>query len=80
MEKAKLTTQQILSGDFDKYTVRIGNDKYYTETTVLDYKAALHFLRSFKNAFGEPQFAMIGTNPKYKSEHEKPTVERFIIK
>lgn len=64
MEKAKLTTQQILSGKYDKYAVRIGNDKYYTETTVLDYKAALHFLRRFKNAFGEPQFVMIGLNTK----------------
>lgn len=74
MEKQTLTTQQIISGEYDKYTVRIGNDNYYTETTAFDYKAALHYLLTFKNAYGEPEFAHIGKNPKYKGDTETITI------
>lgn len=74
MEKQALTIKEVLSGDFDKYSIRIGNDNYYTETTVFDFKAALHYLRSFKKAYGEPEFAHIGKNPKYKGDTETITI------
>ena len=74
MKIKELSAQQVLSGDFDKYLIRIGNDNYYTETTVFDFKAALHYLRSFKKAYGEPEFAHIGKNPKYKGDIETITI------
>lgn len=74
MEKQALTIKEIVSGEYDKYIVRIGNNKYYTEFTAFDFKAALHYLRSFKKAYGEPEFAHIGKNPKYKGDTETITI------
>lgn len=59
MKNAQLTTQRVLSGKYDKYNVRIGNDNYYTEITAFNYKDVFHCLRRFKKAFGEPSFTMI---------------------
>lgn len=35
MEKQALTIKEIVSGEYDKYIVRIGNNKYYTDFTAL---------------------------------------------
>lgn len=74
MEKQKLTIKEVLSGEYDKYIVRIGNDNYYAELTAFNFKNALHAIKSFVNAYGEPEFAHIGKNPKYKGDTETITI------
>lgn len=74
MEKQALTIKEIVSGEYDKYIVRIGNNKYYTEFTAFDFKNALHAVKSFVNSYGEPEFARIGKNPKYKGDTETITI------